>query len=151
MYYHKPALAAAPACADFIFRACDYIAIRPIIEAGDYVLDATVDQYDKVQIQAGLPKVPTHLHSTTDDLAKALDMAFLLKHEFADLALWYNGLETQAEFYDWRSFAALCAGWDEDWELVEQAATGSLDVTSPNAIKVITDRSIIAAAIMAVL
>lgn len=137
----------APARVHSPFRNCEFIAIRPIIEIGDYTASAAMNGYSAVRIQVGLPGAPSHVHSTTDEMIKALDLAFLLKESFPHLRLWYDGLENQAAFHDWRSFAAMCAEWDESWELVEHVATGALAQTAPEVLKAAEECSLLAAAL----
>ncbi|MCB5177592.1 hypothetical protein [Microvirga lenta] len=116
----------APARADFTFKDCTCIAIRPTSEFGDRTLGATIDDYEEVQLQIGLPDVPTQAHQKLSDLAAAVDQALPIRAEHPHLRLRYNGEEIQAEFRDWRSFARMCAEWDGGWDLIERVAAGDL-------------------------
>ena len=123
----RPAVSAdAPARAEFTFKDCTYVAIRPTSEIGDSTLSATIHDYEEVQLQVGLPDVPTRAHQMLPNLETAIDQALSLKAEHPHLRVWYNGEEMQAEFQDWRSFARMCAEWDRSWDLIEQVATGTL-------------------------
>ncbi|MBM6583839.1 hypothetical protein ILT44_26930 [Microvirga sp. BT689] len=137
----------APARVHSPFRSCEYIAVRPIVAIGDYTPTGEVNRYSAVQLQVGLPGILNHTHSTTDEMIKTVDMVLLLKEQFPHLRLWYDGLENQAEFHDWRSFAAMYAEWDERWELVEQVATGTLNQDAPEVLKAAEECFLLAAAL----
>lgn len=114
----------ASKCASVDFSDYSYLALRPVVHVGEQTMDASLLDYDEVQVQVGLNGVPTHLYDTVADAAVAIDWILAQRNAFPHLRTWYNGLEIQAEFFDWRSLAAMYAEWDDDWEAVENVAAG---------------------------
>jgi hypothetical protein len=128
---HSTAPAVAHPCANSIPETCTYISIRPTFGVGDYTASASIAEYDEVQLEIGLPDTPTQAHEIFKRAEDAIDTALAIKAQRPHLHLWYNGHEDLAEFSDWRSLARAFAEWNEDWDVVEQVATGVLAHDAP--------------------
>jgi hypothetical protein len=76
-------------------------------------------------------------YKTLGSAEAAIDYAMALRDRHSHLRLWYMGHETIDEFDDWRSFAAIFAEFDEDWEIVEHVAENDPVVRTAAARKVL--------------
>jgi hypothetical protein len=70
------------------FEKCEYIAVRPATDCGDHVADAPIYDYEQVQLQIGLPGIPTHVHEFFDTAEQAITAALAIKEKFPHLRLW---------------------------------------------------------------
>jgi hypothetical protein len=110
---------------------CVYISIRPVFYTAGYTVAASIDEYQEVYFEVGLPDMPPFVYEAYDNAAEAIDAALALKAQIPHLRLWYNGHEDIGEFTDWRSFAKLFQDVNEDWQVVEQVAAGLLASDAP--------------------
>jgi hypothetical protein len=148
----SPPVLALPS-ARYVFSDIDapfslsFIAIGPTFEFGDHTVCSTIDDAQECQIQFGESGRPSYAAAVYDTVIDAVDDALIIVRHHPHLKLWYNGLEVQAEFSDWRSLAALLSNTNETWEIVEEVAAGHRRPTDPSVSVVVADDQILAVAV----